>query len=764
MAMKLGWGRGPIPELRIWFVAILMLCGLGALLTKLWYEQVLRGPKWTAKLRGRGEVTVRIPSVRGEIRDRNGLTLVGNRASYEVDFYLRDMVKGYRELTHTVPQVDFELVVKQMRKKKKEPDIVRIVNESVIPRLKELELARDYNSERLQRHFRNDTEVPFTYIEELDFPTIAKFSEHNVGLPGVEIAAKPVRQYLYGAFAAHLLGYVGAPNDIDRLPDVRKYTFYQPDVEGKSQVELNLDRWIRGTPGRRVLQKNVKGVIEGEIVEKRVAPQQGNNIYLTIDARIQFIAERALREAGVGRAAAVVVNPKNGDILAMASVPSYDPNVFIPSISSADWKKLTDDDTDPLTNRAIQSYAPGSTYKIVTALAGLRAGIPADRYFNCSGGVQYGGKYMKCWIKEKGGAHGSLTLPDALKHSCNAFFYQFGNAAGIEFIDEVGDQLGLGKKTGVPLTGESAGILPGPEWLKLTSPNERWSNGYTANVSIGQGAVEASPLQMTMVTATIANGGISYAPRLIARVVDQQGQDVKDEDGKLVAPPEPKVRADLRQAGIKPDQIEAVREGMKRVVATGTGKKAQIKGITVAGKTGTAQFWRESDGKRIKDNHTWFICFAPYDEPRFAITVFVQGAKSGGGVSAPIAQRILEESLAIEKGFEVTVQPLTPAEGSFAPIEMVDYKVSAVPAQIAGQLTDDDQERPDHNDEPMAPKKKSKQIAARPDIRADADARGKVSKAQPAAPPAERRSFLQRIFGGKSSPPKPAPQPKPGGR
>jgi len=764
MAMKLGWGRGPIPELRIWFVAILMLCGLGALLTKLWYEQVLRGPKWTAKLRGRGEVTVRIPSVRGEIRDRNGLTLVGNRASYEVDFYLRDMVKGYRELTHTVPQVDFELVVKQMRKKKKEPDIVRIVNESVIPRLKELELARDYNSERLQRHFRNDTEVPFTYIEELDFPTIAKFSEHNVGLPGVEIAAKPVRQYLYGAFAAHLLGYVGAPNDIDRLPDVRKYTFYQPDVEGKSQVELNLDRWIRGTPGRRVLQKNVKGVIEGEIVEKRVAPQQGNNIYLTIDARIQFIAERALREAGVGRAAAVVVNPKNGDILAMASVPSYDPNVFIPSISSADWKKLTDDDTDPLTNRAIQSYAPGSTYKIVTALAGLRAGIPADRYFNCSGGVQYGGKYMKCWIKEKGGAHGSLTLPDALKHSCNAFFYQFGNAAGIEFIDEVGDQLGLGKKTGVPLTGESAGILPGPEWLKLTSPNERWSNGYTANVSIGQGAVEASPLQMTMVTATIANGGISYAPRLIARVVDQQGQDVKDEDGKLVAPPEPKVRADLRQAGIKPDQIEAVREGMKRVVATGTGKKAQIKGITVAGKTGTAQFWRESDGKRIKDNHTWFICFAPYDEPRFAITVFVQGAKSGGGVSAPIAQRILEESLAIEKGFEVTVQPLTPAAGSFAPIEMVDYKVSAVPAQIAGQLTDDDQERPDHNDEPMAPKKKSKQIAARPDIRADADARGKVSKAQPVAPPAERRSFLQRIFGGKSSPPKPAPQPKPGGR
>ena len=764
MALRFRIGSGPVAELRIWFLALVMLLGLGGLVAKLWYEQVLRGPKWVSKIRGRGEVTVRIPSVRGEIRDRNGITLVGNRASYEVDFYLRDMVKGYREITGTVPQVDFELIVKQMRKKKKEPDIVRIVNESVVPRLMELDLARDYNSERLQRHYRNDTEVPFTYfeIDKDDFGTIAKFSEHNVGLPGVEIAAKPVREYIYGAFAAHLLGYVGAPNDIDRLPDVKKYTFYQPDVEGKSQVEEKYDRWIRGTPGVRVLQKNVKGVIEGEIVEKRIAPQQGNNIFLTIDARIQFIAERALREAGVGRAAAVIVNPKNGDILAMASVPSYDPNVFIPSVSTKDWKILTDDETDPLTNRAIQGYAPGSTYKTVTALAGLHAKITADRAYNCGGGYQYGGKFMKCWIKEKGGSHGVIALPDALKHSCNSYFYQFGNAAGIDEIDLVGGQLGLGKRTGVPLTGESGGILPGPEWLKLVEPNARWSTGYTANVSIGQGAVEATPLQMAMVTATIANRGTSYEPRLINRVLDQQGKDVKDEDGKLVAPPEPKVLADLRKGGIREDQIESVREGMKRVVATGTGKKAQIKGITVAGKTGTAQFWRESEGKKIKDNHTWFICFAPYEEPKFAITVFVQGAKSGGGVSAPIAQRILEESLALEKGFEVKIEPLPPAVGSFAPIELVDYKQSAV---APGLLTDDDQERAEHNEAPPeTPKKRSKQIAAKPDIRADADAAGKVRKGEAVKPTADKRGFLQRFFGGKSNPPKSAPAPKPGGR
>ncbi len=763
MAGRFRFGGGPIAELRVWFVALLMLCGLGALVAKLWYEQVLRGPAWTAKLAGRSELTVRIPSVRGEIRDRNGVTLVGNRASYEVDFYLPDMVKGYRQQNGAVPQVEYLAKVKQMKKKLREPDIVRIVNESVIPRLVDLDLARDYNSERLQRHYRNDTEVPFSYIEELDFPTIAKFSEHNVGLPGVEIAVKPVRQYVYGALAAHLLGYVGAPIDIDRLPDVKQFTFYQPDVEGKSQVEQNLDKWIRGSPGMRVLQKNVKGVIENEIMERHVAPRQGNNVYLTIDARIQFIVERALREARVGRAAAVVADPRNGDILAMASVPSYDPNVFIPSISKPDWEKLTDDDTDPLTNRAIQGYAPGSTYKTVTALAGLRAGLSVDRTFNCSGSVPYGAKNMKCWIAEKGGAHGTLNLPDALKNSCNCFFYQWGNAAGIDQIDAVGAQLGLGKKTGVPLTGESPGLLPGPEWLKTVSPNERWTQGYTANVSIGQGAVEASPLQMAMVVATIANRGTCYYPRLVARVVDQQGRDAKDEDGKLVAPPEPRVRADLRTVGITEKQIEYVREGMKRVVATGTGKKAQIKGVTVAGKTGTAQFWRESDGKKVKDNHTWFICFAPYEEPRFAICVFVQGAKSGGGVSAPIAQKILEESLALEKGFEVKLEPLTPAVGHFNPIEMVDYKKSAVPTDIAGQLHDDDQERADHFDPQL--KKKVQQIGARPDIRAGADARGQVAgKAPPTKPAADKRSFIQKFFGIPSTPPRPTQPPKPGGR
>jgi penicillin-binding protein 2 len=755
--------RRASPELRLYLLGFLMLGGLGVLGAKLWWEQVARGKHWTAKLAGRSEVTVRVPSVRGEIRDRNGVTLVANRASYEVDFYLPDMVRDYRKQHGgKAPITSYTGTVRRMLKEKKIEDIVRIVNDGVIPKFKQLGLAKDYNAARLEKHYRNETEIPFTYLEELDFNTIAKFSEHDLGLAGVEISQRPVRQYLYGALGAHLLGYVGAPEDVDKLPDVDKYTFYQPDVEGKTHVELALDKWIRGTPGVRVMSRNVKGQIEGEV--RRVAPKQGGNVYLTIDARIQYITERALRQAGIGRGAAVVVNPTNGDILAMASVPSYDPNTFIPSISLDDWKKLDDDDTNPLNNRAILSYAPGSTFKCVTALAGLRGGKLSGRSgFSCSGGVSYGGTYMKCWIADKGGSHGGLQLPEALKVSCNAFFYQWGNAAGIDAIVATGNALGLGSRTGVPLSGESPGILPGPDWLKRVSPTERWTQGYTANVSIGQGSCEATPLQMAMVTAAIANRGTCFEPRLVHRVLDQDGRDVADpETGKLIAPHEPKIRADLRDAGVTEPQIEMVRRGMWKVVmeAGGTGKRAQVKNIEVAGKTGTAQFWREVDGKREKDNRTWFICFAPYDEPKFALCVMVEGAKSGGGVSAPIVQKILEESLALEKGYDPQIAWLEPAAGSFKHIEMVDFKASAVPTDMQA-----DQETADHAPAPEPPaggERKKKQITARPDIRPDADARGRVSRARSVerAQPVEhapRRGFFDRLFGPRRAPSGPPP-------
>jgi penicillin-binding protein 2 len=403
----------------------------------------------------------------------------------------------------------------------------------------------------------------------------------------------------------------------------------------------------------------------------------------------------------------------------------------------------------------VQGYAPGSIYKTVTALAGLRAGIPVTRTFTCTGGVQYGNKYMKCWIAGRG-AHGPLTLPDALKHSCNAFFYQWGNAAGIDQIDAIGGALGLGKKSGVPLSGESAGILPGPSWLQMNHPGERWSDGHTANVSIGQGYVLASPLQMAMVAATIANRGVYYEPRLVHSVRDQEGHDLHDPDtGRLVVPHEPKVRADLHRAGIADAQIEAVREGMRRVVADGTGKRAQIKGVSVAGKTGTAQFWRGN----IQDNHAWFIAFAPYEAPKFAICVLVQGAKSGGGVSAPIAQRIMEQCLALDHGFDPGFAGLPPAPGSFAQIDMVDYTrapnlVAATPASdrsrvpVGIPVPFDAVDDPETLDSIDAPPRTAEMIPPRPrqpDIREASDPRGRIPL-RPYGPPEPDRSELLKPF------------------
>ena len=573
---------------RILFLGFLVLLAMGAITWRLWEVQVLKGSEYASRVSSGSQVTVRLPAVRGEILDRNGVKLVENRASFEVDFYLPDMVRAYRESNGSVPMVSYRGKVHNMPRDLKEADVVKIVSETVIPRLEEIGVAKDYSANALQIHYRTNREVPYNYRQDLNFDEMALFSEKNLGLAGVNVSVKPVRWYVYGSMAAHILGYVGSPRDLDKLPDLRSFNFYEPDVEGKAQIELSMNEHLKGKPGARILRRNAKGVIEGE--SSRREPIQGNNVHLTLDAKIQAIAEEALRV--VGRGAAVVLDPRNGDILAMASVPSYDPNVFIPSISATDWNKINKDETNPMVNRAISAYAPGSTYKIPIALAGMRAGLE-DKSFSCYGGVQYGDKYMRCWIAEKKRTHGKLSLEDAIKVSCNAYFYQFGNAAGIEQIVAIGNMLGLGQKSGIPISGESPGVLPGPEWLNNINPRARWSNGLTANTAIGQGDVLASPLQMAVVTAALANGGTVYYPRLIDRIVSQ--------DGKVVQQDPPRVRSNLlTDAGLTPAQINHVRQGMWSVVNDGGGTAGRAKNseMPTAGKTGTAQ-WGPTDRQRM---------------------------------------------------------------------------------------------------------------------------------------------------------------------
>src|SRR5438046_513576 len=701
------------PRWRLQFLALLILVGLAALIGKLWRVQVVQGPEWSAKIRGSSEATVRIPSVRGEIRDRNAITLVQDRASYAVDFYLPERVKGYRERLGPPPMTEYRTTINGMPKDLKEPDIVKIVNTGVVPRLDELDLARNYNAGQLQRHFRTNTEVPYSYIKDIDFPTMAKFSEHDVGLPGVDIAIKPVRSYVYGALAAHILGCVGMPDDIDK-EEARKFTFYQQDVEGKSNIEKTMDEYLRGKPGVRYLRKNAKGTIEGVLRED--PPQQGANVFLTLDARIQSIAEEALR--AVSRAGVVVVDPNNGNILAMATVPSFDPNTFIPSIKAKDWTALQKDEADPLVNRAISGLPPGSTFKLITALSGLRGTKNlAGAKYSCGGGVSYGDHFFQCWVAEKHYTHGTIGLADALKVSCDSFFYQYGNAAGIQSIDAVGKMLGIGQESGLQLSGEQTGNMPGPEWMQIHHPQERWSQAQTANVSIGQGYTLVSPLQLAMAYATIANGGVCYYPRLIDKVLNEDGTPVLDEQGKPVSFA-PRLRSDLRRE-VSPQDIELVRKGLWKVVNEdgGTGGRARLKDVVVAGKPGTAQ----ATERGHEENVAWCVCFAPFDHPKYVVAVMVQGASGHGGeVAGPIATRILERAVAQDEGkFDMQVAWTAPAHHA-NPLQLVKSV-----SYTGGNLGSEDEEGADSGqgaDVQMASDN------AAPDVEQEPDAQGQVSR------------------------------------
>ena len=758
-------------DLRLFFLALLMFLGLGSIVARLWELQVMRGETYATKIGGKAQVTVRIPSVRGEIRDRNGVPLVQNRASYNVDFYLQDMVGGYRRRNGPVPTLTQMRTQRDMPKNVLTPDILKIVNTAVIPRLEDLELARDYNAKHLQKHFDHDTLVPFPYIEDVDFATIARFSEHDVGLPGVEISQKPVRDYRYGALAAHLLGYVGVPKEIDQQPDVRSFTYYQPDVEGKNQIEKSMDAYLRGKPGVRVIQKDVKGRMESEV---RVdAPKPGANVYLTLDARIQYIAEQALRHPSLGRAAAVVLDPNNGDILAMVSVPSFDPNVFIPSVSSKDWSALLKDPAVPLVNRAVSGFPPGSTFKIVTALSGLTKGL-ANAHFNCAGSVEYGGRPFKCWIAEKGGSHGTLTISDAIKVSCNCFFYQYGNAATGETLERIGGVLGMGRRYELGLADEKEGCMPGPGWMKSRHSGENWTSAQTANTSIGQGYVLASPLQMAVAYATVANGGIAYEPRLIKKVLESNDQPALDDNGQVAVPDQPKIREDLRTE-FSPEQIEMVRKGFWNVVnetggpgGGGTGKSGQVAGTVVAGKTGTAQ----ATDRGQKEHIAWFCCFAPYDRPKYVVVVMVQGGEHGGSVAAPVAAHILSQALAMDAGkLAVDLKPLAPAHNPH-PFEMITALPSYSAAESGIVAIPSDDPSDNTNTDGAAQAVQMGGTNASPDIKTEADDEGRVARrtirkavpvttqptptlrrALPAVPPEQpRRNFLERLFNSNRKP------------
>jgi penicillin-binding protein 2 len=457
---------------------------------------------------------------------------------------------------------------------------------------------------------------------------------HQLELPGVTLEVTPRRLYPFGTLAAHLLGYVGeaTANDLAKRSELR-----MGDLIGKAGIERPLDEALRGVPGREQIEVDAVGRRVRVIDDEADVP--GQNVMLTIDHAVQAAAEEAL---GENRGAIVALDPNTGEVLALASRPTFDPNVFAAGITAQAWRALVDDPYRPLTNRATQGqYPPGSTFKIIVGTAALEEkAISRHEPVCCKGGMPFGGRVFRCW---KSTGHSCLSFHQALVQSCDVFFYEAGNRLGVDRIAAYARQYGLGASTGLGVGSEEPGLIPDSAW-KQRRFNERWYPGETLSVAIGQGAVLTTPLQMAVAAATIANGGTRYRPFVIKRV---------DGPDDSVTTYEPEVVGRLEASGAT---LQAVRAALVDVVMgeRGTGSRAKIDGFTVAGKTGTAQAAGAVIAQggalnapdRFKD-HAWFVSYAPAEAPTIAVAVLVENVgQHGGTVAAPMARTVIEQHLA----------------------------------------------------------------------------------------------------------------------
>jgi len=657
----------PEPTLRLsgWrlvVLALLVVAAMGILLNRLWTVQVVNSESARQRSEAQTTVRARIAPARGAICDRNGVMLAENRPSFDIDFYLDDLRRDYAQSHHGRPPT-IPLPDGKDGKKRAEIDIVKIVEESIAPIKDMLGLTSqltEKEEKEIREHYRTDRDLPYHYMRDLDFATVANFEERNLGVTGIRISQNPARQYTYGAFAAHILGYVGKPDNQEEhlASDNTPY-----ETVGRHGIEAIMDAQLQGQPGSAFQRVSSQGysIPDPKLKAMDSDPTMGNTLYLTIDSRVQYIAETAMRNAGVGRGAVVVMDPRNGDVLAMVSIPSYDPNKFIPKINAKDWEALNSDPTNPLFNRALHTYAPGSTYKIMVALAGLKSGnVTVNTEFDCPGAIQIDDHLFH---NSDSAAAGTMSLVHAICVSSDVFFYQYGMKAGIDAIDAMGQLVGFGHKWG--LLGdadEDAGILPGPQWMKdnetwlrKTHNIDHWSRAQTANTSIGQGFVLVTPLQMATFLCSVANGGTVYKPRLYSHTENYKGETVAEI-------PEAQVYNTL---GSKPSDLKAVQEGMKEVVDEGTATLAQVPGYKVAGKTGTAQAYIRLNGEVKRDLKCWFYCYGPFEAPRYVTCVVVEGGVWGGTTTAPIAQEIMRRLFAMDAGATENVAFLQPAQGNF---------------------------------------------------------------------------------------------------
>ncbi len=448
---------------------------------------------------------------------------------------------------------------------------------------------------------KNTSNEPIVIKENIDKDTVAYLAENSSHIPEFIIRVRSARRY--ENIAPHVIGYIAPVNE----EDIKK-GYALTDVKGKTGIEAEYEDYLKGNPGWKMVEVNTFGHVVRELpIPDDIEP--GKNLYLTLDIELQKRAEQILE----GKTGAIVaLDPRDGGILAMASAPSFSPHAFINGNMIKERNQIMKDPENPLLNRAIMGkYPPGSTFKIITATAALTEGCIDEntRYF-CGGGVMIGNRWFRC---HKPGGHGSVNIYEALPKSCNVFFYDtaFRGGLTVSLLHKYARMYGLGDKTGVDLPGEAGGYIP----EKSIYPADR------VNMAIGQGAILVTPLQMANVMSVIANHGFSYKPHVVNRM-------------KLLHE-KPEILVDLRDK-VSINTIEIIRNALKNVAKHGLNKDAKLKGIDTCGKTGTAQ-------NPHGDEHSWFIGFAPFDNPKIVVAVIVENAGRGSEVAAPIAGQIFEQ-------------------------------------------------------------------------------------------------------------------------
>ncbi len=570
-----------LPVLLIFFI----------LAARLWQLQIIQGSEYALKAEHNRIRIIEVAAPRGTIYDRSHIPLVENRPSFDILLYRESM----KDLAATTQFLATRLAIK----------------------------AEDFQA-RLDRSRASGHYRPIVIKEDIGMEDISLLEAYRGNHPEIQLGPEPRRLYKHGQFAAHLLGYLGEISDGELKTNMFPGSKLGSLV-GQSGVERTYNQILVGTDGERQILVDSIGREVGLL--KEIDSVIGREIQLTLDYDIQSVAERALQDK-VGTI--VAMDPRNGEMLAMASAPSFDPNDFSTRISEEKWNALTKDRNSPMQNRAIQSsYSPGSVFKPIIAIAGLEEGI-FNKNFSvfCRGSAIYYGRAFHCLAKE---GHGSIALEEAIAKSCNIFFYEVGKQLGISKIAECGRTLGLGERTGVDLPAERSGVMPSPEW-KMETYGSKWYAGETISVSIGQGAVSTTPLQILRAVSAIATGGLLTTPHVFLRAEGDSGNNKQ---------------WPIRQVPISKEKFARIREGMWRSVNDyGTGYNAAIPGLDICGKTGTSQVISSETKRQLPagqeeiQDHSWFAGFGPRDNPEIAVVVFIEHGGKGGIASAPLAKQV----------------------------------------------------------------------------------------------------------------------------